>query len=281
MTKIRKLPIAFNGQDHFHAYDGKLHFCNRKLTKIPGILLILCHRGVARVTIDFKEYTLSEFSQLVILPASTLEALYESVDFEMTLLYFPPTMMRELRSLVEPALFEFLRKHPHYVHPADRFERALRIFVGITEMFREHDNRFREQIANNLLINFFLDLYDKVERLFDKGDMPLSSRQEDLFIRFITLLHAHCTEEREVKYYAGKLCITPRYLAQIVKQITGKTPKDLIEEHIVAEMKALLLSTTLSVGEIAEVLHFPDQSFFGKFFKKQTGTTPREFRLKK
>ncbi|MEG1188123.1 MAG: helix-turn-helix domain-containing protein [Bacteroidales bacterium] len=270
----------FNRTDSFFVNKGKLDFCLHKLTKIPGLLVIYCHKGVGQVSLDFKEYTLSEYSQMLVMPASMLMTIYESVDFEVTTVYFPPTALIELRSQVEHAFFDFIRQHPHYVHSADKVKRVRLMIDAFEEVYDDKENRFKEQMARNLLLNFFLDMYDKVERLLVKENGYTTSRQEELFGRFIALLHTYCVTEREVRFYADKLFITPRYLSLISRQVAGKSAKDLIDEHIVAEMKALLMNKELSVGEIAEALHFPDQSFFGKFFKRHTGMTPGEFRKK-
>lgn len=82
-------------------------------------------------------------------------------------------------------------------------------------------------------------------------------------------------------FYSEKLCITPRYLHQItVRYMGGRSPKQLIDEQLVAEIKVLLSEPDLSVTEIAERLHFTDQSCLTRFFKKHTGLSPRDSRLK-
>jgi YesN/AraC family two-component response regulator len=93
------------------------------------------------------------------------------------------------------------------------------------------------------------------------------------------LVHNHYIEEREVAYYADKLCISPRYLSSVVRSVRiDVTPKAIIDSFVVLEIKALLQSTNLSIQEIADRLHFPDQSFFGRYFKKHTGLMPSRYR---
>ena len=72
--------------------------------------------------------------------------------------------------------------------------------------------------------------------------------------------------------------ITPRYLSTIVQAVSGETAKNIIDKHVILEIKVLLESTELSIQEIANRLQFPDQSFFGRYFKKHTGISPMNYR---
>ena len=105
-----------------------------------------------------------------------------------------------------------------------------------------------------------------------------SSRQEMLYSKFIDLLSWNFRKEREVKFYADKLCVTPKYLSQVVSGLTGRTPSDYIEELVVMESKALLNSTPMTIQQVSDELHFPSQSFFGKYFKRIVGMSPKEYR---
>lgn len=87
------------------------------------------------------------------------------------------------------------------------------------------------------------------------------NRQEEIFKRFIQLIHKHCTTQREVSFYAAELFITPRYLSTIVQNVSGNTAKSIIDRHVILEIKALLQYTSLSIQEISNRLSFPDQSF--------------------
>ncbi len=95
----------------------------------------------------------------------------------------------------------------------------------------------------------------------------------------MSLVRIHCRKEREVAFYAEKLFITPRYLSFIVRQVTrDKSAKDMINRHLILEIKVLLQTSRLSVQEIALKLNFPDQSYMGRYFKRYTGKSPTEYR---
>ena len=79
-------------------------------------------------------------------------------------------------------------------------------------------------------------------------------------------------------FYAEKLSITPKYMSTVIKQTSGKTAGDWIDDHVLLEAKALLKSTNMTILQISDELNFPSQSFFGKYFKRLTGVSPKEYR---
>lgn len=104
------------------------------------------------------------------------------------------------------------------------------------------------------------------------------NRQEELTTSFLSLLSDNFKEEKRVQHYARELFVTSRHLSQVVKQVTGKTAGEIIDEMIINEAKVLLSSHVMNVAQVADELRFSDQSFFGKFFKKYTGISPSIYR---
>jgi len=104
------------------------------------------------------------------------------------------------------------------------------------------------------------------------------SRKESLVIKFSNLAQQQFREIRTVKKYADQLNVSAKYLTEIVKEYSGKNASEIINDLVILEAKFLLSKSQLSIGEIADVLHFSDQSFFGKYFKRQTGVSPKSYR---
>jgi len=103
-------------------------------------------------------------------------------------------------------------------------------------------------------------------------------RQEELTSDFLKLVSENFKRERSVQYYADTLFVTSRYLSKVVKEVTGKTGGELIDIAVIKEAKLLLSSRGMNIAQVAEILQFSDQSFFGKYFKNHTGTSPSEYR---
>ena len=93
----------------------------------------------------------------------------------------------------------------------------------------------------------------------------------------MTLLASYYDKERSVRFYAEKLNLTSNYLSGIIKDYTGKTASEWIEEYVILEAKALLKFSGLNIQQVAYELNFPSQSMFGKYFKKQTGMSPKVY----
>ena len=84
--------------------------------------------------------------------------------------------------------------------------------------------------------------------------------------------------ERRVSWYGQQLCITPKYLSEAIKQVSHRTPNEWIDNYVTLEIRVLLKNSTKSIKEIAQELHFPNQSFLGKYFKEHVGCSPSDYR---
>lgn len=163
--------------------------------------------------------------------------------------------------------------------PDEKVKNLSGTFMLLNAMYQDRENCFRYEITRNLLQCMFWDTYDKTHRQFEHMKSHSTHHYIEMFRRFISLVHTHSREQREVAFYANELCISPHYLSFITKQITQtKSAKDLINEHIILEIKVLLQSTRLSIQEIAHLLNFPDQSYLGRYFKRYTGKSPSGYR---
>lgn len=103
-------------------------------------------------------------------------------------------------------------------------------------------------------------------------------RAEAYFRRFMQLLGEHFRQERSVGFYARQLCITPKYLTTLIKRISGHSVSEWIDSYVILEAKALLKHSNRSIQELAYHLNFPNQSFFGSYFKRNTGISPTQYR---
>ena len=92
------------------------------------------------------------------------------------------------------------------------------------------------------------------------------------------MLGEHFREERSVGFYARQLCITPKYLTTLIKRISGQSVSEWIDNYVILEAKTLLKYSTMSIQEIAYYLNFPNQSFFGSYFKRNTGMSPSQYK---
>ena len=108
----------------------------------------------------------------------------------------------------------------------------------------------------------------------------LQGRSSELYNQFISQVNNFCRTYSDVHFYADQLNVSSRYLAQVTRRISGKTPKAIIDEYIVKEIERELSTTTHTMQEIANTFGFSSQAHLTKFFKKMRGLTPSEYRKK-
>ena len=134
-------------------------------------------------------------------------------------------------------------------------------------------------ILVSLLISVLLicDLSNTVLRV-QKTTNKKPTRAEAIFTDFIRLVEQNYKSERRVGWYGQQLCITPKYLSETVKAISGRTPNEWIDNYVVLEMRVQLKNSMKSIKDIANDLNFPNQSFMGKYFKEHVGLSPTDYR---
>jgi len=251
---------------------------SKQIMKLTDPSISFCRSGKAYIEIDLQPYEVTENTQLLLLPGSIFHCTYVSDDFTASYIIFSDNLFREITTRLEPSFFHFLKEHPCIIVPQERVKPFIGLTFTVEALYNDRDNCFRIQIFKNFIQSFILDFYDKTQHLFLQKSPGGISRQEELFQRFILLIHKYCTTHREVGFYAAELFITPRYLSTVVQHVSGNTAKSIIDKHVILEIKVMLKSTGLSIQEISNHFRFPDQSFFGRYFKKHTGMSPLQYR---
>lgn len=143
----------------------------------------------------------------------------------------------------------------------------------------KNDSAYSELILDNIcraIIFETLNLY--LQRLDTAEKSVKYTRSEQLFYRFILMVENRFKKTRVLNDYADSLCVSPKHLSALVKEISGRTAGSWIDSYVITEAKRLLSTTRMSILEISEELNFANQSFFGKYFKHLTGMSPSQFR---
>ena len=149
-------------------------------------------------------------------------------------------------------------------------------FNLIKSKIAESDNHFLKRLVSTLLLAMFYDLSNTIFR--EQPEHRRQSRADIIFTKFIILVEKNFKTERRVGWYAEQLCITPKYLSEAVKQVSKRTPTEWIDSCVTLEMRIMLKNSNNSIKEITEELHFPNQSFMGRYFKEHVGMSPSAYR---
>lgn len=272
-------PIMTTPEEQFAVGDTDLRYFEEHSCRTEGGAILFCRRGSATVTVDQLRDRVTRDTLLLLLPGSILHLNERTDDFRVRFCAFSLELFSEAAYRLDPSFFHILHEHAIIRLPDRIIEGVRNWFQMASYTYRDRGNIFRNTIIRNRLQNVLLEAFDKTQRFApDVHSQTGTTRQADLFQRFVALVHEHCTEQREVAFYADRLCISTRYLSTIIRSVAHSTAKEFIDRSVVLEIKMLLGSTELSVQEIAYRLHFPDQSYLGRFFKKHTGVSPTEFR---
>lgn len=272
-------PIMTTPEEQFVVGDTDLRYFEEHSCRTESGAILFCRRGSATVTVDQLRDRVTRDTLLLLLPGSILHLNERTDDFRVRFCAFSLELFSEAAYRLDPSFFHILHEHAIIRLPDRIIEGVRNWFQMASYTYRDRGNIFRNTIIRNRLQNVLLEAFDKTQRFApDVHSQTGTTRQADLFQRFVALVHEHCTEQREVAFYADRLCISTRYLSTIIRSVAHSTAKEFIDRSVVLEIKMLLGSTELSVQEIAYRLHFPDQSYLGRFFKKHTGVSPTEFR---
>lgn len=260
----------------FYEHDlFKFHFRSDFLT----VLLIV--KGEITFSLNLEEYTATQNSLVIIAPNAIKKvavvskgSIVSGVNFTMEFL----TAIGMPKNAVD--LLDYFSPQFSPLWNLDgKDASAVQLFI---KQLNNRINLLNEQVYGKELLyhTFYIFLYE-VYGLSNKYAVPFHhhvTRKENLVKNFTQLVQKQCRSQRKVKAFAEQLNITPKYLTETVKEITGKTAGEIIDDLVLMEAKLLLDNPALSIAEISNELHFSDQSFFGKFFKRHAGLSPKEYR---
>lgn len=248
-------------------------------TRLNFILMALCLKGQAKYNIDTKEQTVKASDLLFISERHIVDNYSASADFECLCIMVSTEFYHGFVQSVQnvSSLLLFSMNNPVVALTPSEVQVFSNYFHTIREKITNTGHHYRENLVKALLLAMFYDMSNVIYRVEQQGKKP-QMRADALFSQFIRLLEQNFRSIRRVSWYAEQLFITPKYLSEVVKQTSKRTPNEWIDSYVILEARVLLKTTTMSIKEIADELHFPSQSFLGKYFKEHVGVSPSEFR---
>lgn len=201
-----------------------------------------------------------------------------SDDFEASFMVFSKRLTETISSTIRNLSMISLQSANPVIEILENDLNDFRRFYGnLRQLTSDPKREFQYEALLFSTIAFF---YATVAKYYESMGHPThNSRHNHIADRFLILLQDNFRRERFLDFYADKLGITPKHLSRMVKAQTGLSPVEWIGRYIILEAKVLLRSSNLNIQQIADELNFPSQSFFGKYFKKATGLSPKEYRI--
>ena len=271
--------------------------------------ILICRKGKARLNVNYKDWELYEGAVITLFPNDVVELKVDgdckspqtengdckspetetengdckspqtSNNFQAEILKYNPSLLREASLQLEQTVYSSLRE--------DRCRQDTPVVTNIINgmfgllkvYFDQSECTCISQLVLCQLKAFFIGFHEYLQRNPQyRPDEVKSYRVRELFNRFMMLLEKDYKISRDVNYYAEKMNISSKYLTNIVNQVTGHTPKTIIDQYVILQLKLHLKRSTQSIKEMAWEFHFADVSFFCRYFKKHTGLTPQQIR---
>ena len=259
--------------------------------------ILICRKGKAMLNVNYKDWKLYEGAVITLFPNDVVELKVDGDckspstengdckspqtpnSFQVEMLKYNPSLLREASLQLEQTVYSSLRE--------DRCRQDTPVVTNIINgmfallkvYFDQSECTCISQLVLCQLKAFFIGFHEYLQR--NPGYRPdevKSYRVRELFNRFMMLLERDYKISRDVNYYAKQMNISSKYLTNIVNQVTGHTPKTIIDQYVILQLKMHLKRSTQSIKEMAWEFHFADVSFFCRYFKKHTGLTPQQIR---
>lgn len=245
--------------------------------RINGCLFILCLRGECEISIHLSEHKIRKNNIVTILPDTFIHIHRQSHDCQLYIIGFGKELlnganlfsstMNYLSSLIETPVV------PLQPEVTNLFKDYFMLLIKMGRMKEINPNN---ELTSTILLTILHgvgSIHQNISistRTFNRGD--------EIVKRLVQHIIKHYTRERSVSFYADLLHISPQHLSTTVNKVTGKTVTEIIAKLVITDAQAKLKSTDLTIQEIAYSLNFPDISFFGKYFKRYTGMSPKQYR---
>ena len=286
LRELAGLPAEAGISDDFISVDigqkdGDRSGFFRYPCRIDALTLLFCTSGTMCITVNLKEYEVRPGMVLFNLPDNIIQIDY-SKNFTAKSIIVSSGFMKSIHFDLKNAipLMMQLRDQVRFSVPESDEKALYQFFDLVGYAAGLQHSMHKAEIIQGLISAMIYRISDAVGVMEHAGEVSVKSRRKLYFEQFISLLTEYHCSERTVGFYADKICVTPKYLSALIKEVSGKSAAEWIDDYVILEAKTLLKFSDMSIQEIAYSLNFSTQSFFGKYFKHQTGMSPSEYKLK-
>ena len=245
---------------------------------IEDYRLVCCKKGCIHTIVNLQEYTIDAGMLAVIAPGTIVEPISLSSECTVTGIGVSEERMQMAHHRQLPGILRGHREDFLLKATDGELQLVEQLYAVVWSL--ANDRQIKAETLDRM-ITVVTHAYDDIFRSHANDPVVTSgigSRQHEMYQKFISLVNEHCRTERQLDFYADRLCVTKRYLGTVVHDVSGVTAKDWIDRAVITAAKVLLRHTDKSVAQVADELHFPTDSFFCKYFRRLTGSTPSDWR---
>ena len=271
---------------HFIPGESALDYFSSPV-RFDGILFVLCLKGKLEVEINLQQIELNSNSLLCLGPDKIISSKQTDFnDFEAYFLFMSPQFLRDINidmnvmnNIGRMASLKSSRQP--VLSLSDEESQLLQKYMELLHYntIKNSDELYIKNISRNIIASVIYQIFQFGEKYMPQErveERPLS-RRANYVQEFMRLMHENYRQERSVGFYAEKLFISPKYLSLIIKEMTGRSAAEWIDQCVILEAKNLLRYSGKNIQQVAYELNFTNQSSFGKYFKHLTGMSPSQF----
>ena len=241
---------------------------------IHNLLIIICEEGESKIEIDTIHYIFSKDHILILFPFQQASVLSNSNDFSAISLLLPEYILDSLILDIPFLFINFCIKHSIYKLELYMATQLKTYITLLNYKIIETKNVFKSQIIFHLLNIFFFDLCNYIHPNYN-----IEYKKNRIVNDFFLLLKKHMHENKEVRFYANKLCVSEKHLNKVLRNtLKYRSAKEWIDFLLIIEIKKILRNKNLRIKEVAEIFGFSSQVVFFQYFKKHVGISPYDFR---
>ena len=250
--------------------------------RMATTFFVLCKNGEIDITYNQKHYVLKKNSLIVGIPDIVVQINSQSL-IDVNAMFFKKEFLDGLNVTVDNSLIRIvlyilnnpiLELTPSELSDLQHTLSELESFANTNE-----EDIFTKEIIASGIRAFVYKVCRIISSRIERSEYAIvNNRKYEYFKRFFALLATEYKQHRNVNWYAEQMHLSTKYFTSLIRQVSGRTTVDWINDRVIYEAKNLLLYSEMSITEIAYQLNFPSTSFFSKYFKNIVGINPSEFR---
>ena len=264
--------------EHPFVEDDELEMANQLMPmKFTFTMTVVCVKGCLHVNVNLMDIEMHENDALLLTPGSILERIEPEPDTKLLIMAFANDIDNSALNFATASVRKYFLRPALFHGDKEDMEELLGVYKLMRLILTHRRNDYTREKIENLLKGLTLLFLGQKSRFEQEQNYQRPTRQEEILLDFIQEVHDGCQEHRDLKYYADRLCLSASYLAHVVSETSGRHASEWIKDAVILEAKAMLHKGSYTVQQVSLALNFPNQSFFGKYFKSAVGVSPRQY----
>ena len=259
---------------------------SNQMIRLNLFIIVTCIEGKLQLSVNGKGYQLQTGEAFICLPTMILSDMLVSSRHKISMIGFSTKFMQQTMKrgkAAEKALY-YIYKNPVFAQVTDENTKGIHNIGLYNELVMDKigdtSHPYRQEILGHLFSALLHEMLAGIQKHSDTIEETgiKADRSKRIFRQFMKEVSEDGGIHRSVSHYADRLCYSPKYISSAIKEVSGRTPTEWINEYAIEQIKYQLRQSDMSVKEIAEMFNFPNQSFFGKYVKAHVGMSPARYR---